>query len=875
MASVAQLVRERFGELTPIQKLAMPRVLSGENVLILAPTGSGKTESALLPVLEKISAGRLGGPGGQAGQAGANAGSTGAFGAATGIKALYITPLRALSRDLKQRFTWWCDRLEISHDIRTGDTTMAERAKHRKNPPQILLTTVESLQALMLGRVMRRHLTEIEFVIVDEIHDILDNKRGAQLSMGLERLDEIADFQRIGITATVADEQEAAKLLFGERPYAICESGKNRPMDVTVEYTTSHEKRLERLKTLTEKNRSLLFVNTRSTAEELGASLVKMGAPIGIHHGSLAKDVRLSTEDQFKSGKLNSILCTSSLELGIDIGDVSLSMQYGSPHQVFRLIQRVGRSGHSLEKLPKGIVFPTDYDDMLESEVIAALARNGWMEGRRAERGALDVIAHQLVGVCLDTGRIELAKAHSLLSRSYAYGIAYDKLRLVALQLYAEGLLYFDEAPGGEIWVKAKPRARQYYSSFLSTIPKTKRFAMKDITTNRFISSLDEEFVVGLESGAGFLSHGTPWRVVDITDDEVLAEPSAGTDIMVPSWTGEDIPVSYEVAQDVGRMRSASRDVSPLPDEKTVIIEIIQDIVVVHACFGTRVNEALSRVFSKRLSGLMGESVLSVADPYRIMVKLPYALKKEHIEKSFREMKGIRAQLEEALENSSMLKFKFLHVGRMFGLLSEDATISSRFITAMRHSVVYEEALRSIFFRYFDVEQAEKVLEGVRGGRLRLVIDERKKPSFYAEIGLERVSGGESVGAFEPRERIAQAFKEHALTKTLILRCLNCGTTRFMHLAGAPDVIRCHKCGEPALALLSREGEAVHDLEFSAGLIRAYGKKALIALSTYGIGPSTADRILRRLHRSEELFYLDLIEAQKNFVKNKKYWKLS
>lgn len=521
MSSVAELVRERFGELTQIQKLSMPKVLDGQNVLILAPTGSGKTESALLPVLEKIKLMQ------------AEEGAA----ASEGIYALYITPLRALSRDLKERFGWWCDRLQITYDIRSGDTTMHERAKHRKNPPRILLTTVESLQALLLGRIMRRHLTSVRFVIADEIHDILDNKRGAQLSLGLERLNEIAKFQRIGLTATVANEGEAAKLLFGDREYAICESGKNRKKDITVEHI-SGEKKLERIKGLCEKNRSLLFVNTRSTAEELGASLIKMGAPIGIHHGSLSKEVRLATEDDFKSGRLNSILCTSSLELGIDVGDVSLVMQYGSPHQVFRLIQRVGRSGHSLDKTPKGIVFPSDFDDMLESEVISVLADNGWMEDKRVERGALDVIAHQLVGLCLDFGRMDLARMHSILSRSYAYGITYDKLRMVALQLYAEGIIFYDEDAQGSVSVRAKTRAREYYYSYLSTIPKTKRFLMKDIAANRIVSSLDEEFVVNLEPGAGFLSRGMPWRVVDITESEVLAEPGSGSDIMVPSWTG-------------------------------------------------------------------------------------------------------------------------------------------------------------------------------------------------------------------------------------------------------------------------------------------------------------------------------------------------
>ncbi len=851
MPSVVELVRERFGELTPIQKLAMPRVIAGGNVLILAPTGSGKTESALLPILERIKGGQE----------------------RKGIQALYITPLRALSRDLKERFDWWCERLDITHDIRTGDTSLAARAKHRAKPPKILLTTVESLQALMLGRVMRRHLADVEFVIVDEIHDILDNKRGAQLSLGLERLGTIAKFQRIGLTATVADEEEAAKLLFGDREYSVCESGKNRPMETSVE-TLGGDKKLERLKELTEKNRSLLFVNTRSTAEELGASLRKIGAPIGVHHGSLAKEVRQATEDDFKSGRLNSILCTSSLELGIDVGDVSLVIQYGSPHQVFRLVQRVGRSGHALDRTPRGIIFSSDFDDMLESEVITVMARNGWIEGKSAERGALDVIAHQVVGVCLDSGRVELKHVHQLLSRSYAYGIDYDKLRMVALQLYSEGLIYYDES-GDTVFIRARPRARQYYSSFLSTIPKTKRFLMKDISSNRVISSLDEEFVVNLEPGACFLSRGMPWQVIDITDSEVLAQPSGGSDIMVPSWTGEDIPVSFEVAQEVGRMRAARKDVSPLPDGRTLVLEVVEDLVILHCCFGTRVNEALSRMLSKKISKLIGESVIAVADPYRVMLKLPFPLKPEDVERSFRELRNVRGSLEEALEGSPMLKFKFLHVGRLFGLLSEDAQISSRFIQMLRYSVVYEEAMRSIFFRYFEVERTEKLLSAVRAGELRLVLDARKKPSFFASIGLERISGAEAIGGFEPRERMIAAFKENILSKTVRLKCLSCGATRFMHLAGAPDSIKCHKCGAASMALLDREGGEKGDMEFSAGLIRTYGKKALIALSTYGVGTQTADRILRRLHKSEDAFYLDLIEAQKLFVKNKKYWKLS
>jgi ATP-dependent Lhr-like helicase len=159
-------------------------------------------------------------------------------------------------------------------------------------------------------------------------------------------------------------------------------------------------------------------------------------------------------------------------------------------------------------------------------------------------------------------------------------------------------------------------------------------------------------------------------------------------------------------------------------------------------------------------------------------------------------------------------------------------------------------------------------MDSIRSKKIKLIIDERKKPSFFATIGLSRLNSGESVGVFEPRERIVSAFKENVLSKTASLVCTNCGATRFMHLAGAPEEIKCHKCKKKSLGIKGDE------LEFTAGLINAYGKKALIALATYGVGPKTADRILRKLHRSEEIFILELLEAQKNFIKNKKYWKL-
>ncbi len=844
-----QLIKERFGDLTEIQKEAIPKIAEGRNVLILAPTGYGKTEAALLPVLERIEAG------------------------GDGIQALYITPLRSLNRDLLSRFHYWCDKLGISRDVRHGDTTQSERTKHRKKPPQIMLTTVESVQALLMGRIMRKHLSKVRFVIVDEIHDVVDNKRGTQLSLGLERLAEIAEFERIGLSATVANEIEVGRLLFGEREYTVVEKGKKRKMDISVQYFKEQEARLERLKELAEKHRSLIFVNTRSTAEEIGAWLRKNNAPVEIHHGSLSKEVRISAEDRFKKGETKSLLCTSSLELGIDIGDVELVVQYGSPHQVFRLVQRVGRSGHSITKLPRGIILATDFDDELESEVVISLAENGWIESREVEKGALDVIAHQLAGLAIENWGLELEDAHRIFSRSGAYGISYEKLRKIALQLYGEGIIFYDELEDGKrIKIKPKRRAREYYFSNLSTIPKVKRYLLRDVSSNRPIASLDEDFVMNLDESSEFISKGQTWQVVDITEEEVLASPGSGLDIAVPSWTGEEIPVPYEVSQNVGALRRMKKKASPMPDDKTLIIEVVKDIVIVHSCFGSRVNEGIARVFANRISELIGETVRTVSDPYRIMIKLPFALHQKHITKAFDNIKSIRSELERSVHNSMLMRFAFTHTGRLFGLLSEDASINQKFVDSMRYSVVYEEALRHIFSRYFDVKRTEGVFSGIKSGDIKLAIDVRGEPGFYAEIGIERASAREAVGAFEPREKMILGLKEHVLSKTPRMVCINCGATRYVHLASAKDSdLKCPKCGRNTLA--PDVGTRL-EKEHAAELIHSYGKKALIALSVYGIGPATAERVLKRLHKAEDAFYLDLIEAQKAFIKTKKYWKL-
>ncbi|MBN2477789.1 DEAD/DEAH box helicase, partial [Candidatus Micrarchaeota archaeon] len=825
-------------------KDAIPRILNGENVLVVAPTGYGKTEAALLPVLEKI------------------------YKKEKGINALYITPLRALNRDLLERFKWWCEKLEVTYGIRHGDTTQSERAKQSKNPPQIMLTTVEMLQALLIAKSFKKHLENVEFVIMDEVHDIVDNKRGAQLSLSLERLAEIADFQRISLSATISEIDETAKMFLGKN-YSVSKLNEKRETEIEVEYIEGPVKRINRIEKILEKEKCLVFVNTRSTAEELGASLSERIKTLTVHHGSLSKEIRVDAEKNFKEGNLSGLVSTSSLELGIDIGDIEKVIQYSSPRTVSRLLQRVGRAGHGINKISKGVIIAPDFDDYLESEVIATLAKNGWIEPKGTERGCLDVIAQQMTGLAFQ-GRVSLKDIHRILGRSYAYNIDYHTLMLIAIQLYSEGILFFDQKNGEET-IKLKRRGYEYYYSNLSTIPKTKRYTVKNIQTNRIISILDERFVSHLEIGASFLSKGKPWTVVDIEKEDILAEPAYSMDVLVPAWVGEDIPVPYEVARQTGKLRKIKKDVEPLPDDEKILVEIIEDVIVVHGCFGTKVNETLGRVISYKLSKIIGESVNTVSDPYRIIIKTPYPLKTEIIKRAF-EIGDIKGPLEKSLQNSYLIKLKFTQVGRSFGLLDDNAQIGHRFIEALKNSVVYRETLRETYFRYFDIEKTGEIIDDVLSGKIKLVFDKRKKPSYFAEMGIKKFSGGETFGTFQPREKMIENFKEFHLKKVIELECINCGASRFLYLGGSGEEIKCHKCGEKSFTL--KKLKSKNEREHAAGLIRNYGRKALVALSIYGIGPSTADRILKKLHKDEEAFYLELIESQKNFIKNKKYWKM-
>jgi len=533
---VQACIRKRgFTLLSDAQKEAIPLILRGDHTLLIAPTGTGKTESAMFPVFNALLTMPSDG----------------------GFKALYITPLRSLNRDILSRMQWWCSELGLTVGVRHGDTPMAERRKQALYPPDLLITTPETVQALFMGKRLRHHLASVRFVIVDEIHELAGSKRGAQLAVALERLHVYAgEFQRIGLSATVGNPQDIARFLCGERPFSLVQVPVAKNLKIDVRYVGDDFRHQTEVlsQMLKREGSTLVFVNTRVTAEALGHALFERG-DVEVHHGSLSKEVRIDAEERFKRGEIHTLICTSSMELGIDIGRIDHVIQFGSPREVARLVQRVGRAGHQLNTVSHGTILATGFDDLLESLVIAKKARANELEEVIAEQNAADVLANQVAAIAVEYGEIERQKIVDILCRTSLFREPALLLEDVCRQMEEHRLIRLD---GSRIITTA--RARRYLAGNLSMIHDERKVPVFDMVSRRTVGTLDESFVVGwVHTGVVFITKGQLWRVLEIADGKLTVEPAKKVSGELPSWEGEQIPVPFSVAREAGAIRRSRR----------------------------------------------------------------------------------------------------------------------------------------------------------------------------------------------------------------------------------------------------------------------------------------------------------------------------
>lgn len=682
---------------------------------------------------------------------------------------------------------------------------------------------------------------------------------------------------------------------------------------------------------------TLAFVNTRQIAETLTSRLIafrkaqRYEGSVGIHHGSLSKDVRKSTERRFKEKGIRGLLATSSLELGIDIGSVDLAVQYMSPRQVSRLIQRVGRSGHAVGRMPKGIVITSDFDDICESIAIMQLAHAGRLEEMPMQSNSLDVVAHQLCGLVMEHGTLELGRVHRIITRAYPFReLSISELKAVAEQLRSEGILKVDGNSVGK-----GGRILTYYFENLSTIPSQSRYFVKNAVTNSNISTLDEAFVASyIERNSVFITRGVPWKVLDVRDREIIVEPSQDISAAVPDWVGEEIPVPYEVAQAVGELRrkvrekiergesvlelekglhaskEALRELGEvvakqskffLPDEKEILVEIFEDMAIIHVCGGSLVNNALMRCLSSFLSSHFSSSVRGSADPYRVMLQLPGSGKgiiKEMLLKITEN--DVVPLLERNISKSSFFNYKFVHIAKAFGLVGKTENLTSsrvrRLVDYFSKSPIFRETMRELLVDYFDAEKCRLLVRKIHSGEIKVKELLVAEPTPFGRLGFSKISrAAEFIAPIEPSSEILKAFRKQLLKKTAKFLCTYCCNISYSPLEKLKRRITCSNCGSNMVAcfdtkedwpekILRRkaQGKSPNDREKkgftyimkSASLLDAYGKRAAIALSTYGVGTETAARVLANVRKDEMLFFADLLEAQKTFIRTKRYWQV-
>lgn len=911
-----KFIREKgFIEPTLPQKMGIPEIMKGTNILIIAPTGLGKTESVMLPLFDKIK--REQKP----------------------ISVLYITPLRSLNRDLLDRLFWWADKMDIEIDVRHGDTTQTERAAQREHPSHILITTPETLQAILPGKIMREHLRNVKHVIVDEIHELVESKRGIQLSVALERLREIAgDFQRIGLSATVGSPEIVAAFLGSNVKIIRAEATKEYNIRVEAPQPSAKDTaiaddlvigvnttaRLRRLHELIKNHSSVLvFTNTRETAEVISSRLHRLDKELkqSVHHGSLSKERRIKSEQKFKAQELKSLIATSSLELGIDIGSIDLVVQYLSPRQVSRLIQRVGRSGHGVGRISKGIIISGD-EDVFESTVIANLATNKKLEQVKVHDLAYDVLANQIIGMCMDEYENDSDKIYSVIKRAYPYRDLKKKDFLDVLKMLESINLLWLDKKGDAFVVKRRKKSFDYYFTNLSTIPDTRQYRIVSIIENEPIGSLDEAFVAEHGSpGNRFVCAGRAWKIIQVYENKIIVEPVDDIESAIPAWEGELIPVPFDVAQQVGQMRKLVEKDSPrlkdynmdsathkemknivekhknthaLPDDKNFLIESYKDFVIIHSCCGSLVNNTIGKYLAAMLTAETGVSVNIKMDPYRIMLQT--TAKIDNVIKILKDADNLEPVLRASLERSTTFKWRFLHVARRIGIVTRNVQFDkiniNKIISTYAGTPAYEETMKEIFLEKMDIANAEKIFKAIKENEIKLHIQEGL--SYLGELGLVH-QFSEVMKPRMPEKEIYNAFKRRLLMTRVRLLCTNCAEYNLvMKVKNVDEQPECPKCGSRLIASIRRgqlnaqdivrkkikkkqltkeELDEFNTIRRSSDMVIVYGRKAVEVMAGHGIGPQTAARILAMLHTNKEQFYKDILAAEKQFAKTRIYWR--
>jgi ATP-dependent helicase Lhr and Lhr-like helicase len=642
---------DRFPTVTEPQLLGWPEIHAGRDVLISAPTGSGKTLAAFLIALDSLV---------RKSRSGELANQT---------EILYVSPLKALSNDVQKNLDVPLSGIAdlaagegillapIRTAVRTGDTPASERLQMMKHAPHILVTTPESLFILLTSEGGRKMLRHVKTLILDEIHAVAGSKRGSHLALSVARLEALVQspLQKIGLSATVSPVEQVAQFL-GREP-RIIQIGHRRAMDLAVEVPRDELSSVasnemwkdiyDRLANLALEHRTtLVFVNTRRLSEKVAHHLSERLGETAVlpHHGSLSRALRLEAEQRLKRGELRAVVATASLELGIDIGTVDLVCQIGSPRSIAAALQRVGRAGHWVGALPKGRLFCTTRDELIECAALVRAIRAGFLDKIEIPRAPLDILAQQLVAISA-TGEWDENDLFALVCSAYPYRDLSRKSFDSVVEVLSEGIatmrgrrgamLHRDQVNGV---IKGRRGARLIAITNGGAIPETTQYQVIAEPENTLVGTLDEDFAIESHAGDIFLLGTTSWRVKRIETGRVRVENAHGQPPTIPFWVGEAPGRTIELSREVARLRedifiaksegvqmlerecsldkrgseqaveyvnAGQRALGVVPSQDVIVAERFFDEgggmqLIVHSPFGTRINRAWGLALRKR-----------------------------------------------------------------------------------------------------------------------------------------------------------------------------------------------------------------------------------------------------------------------------------
>jgi len=807
---VIEWFNKTFKDFSEPQRFSIVNIHQRENTLISSPTGSGKTLSAFLSIISELTylseSNML----------------------SDDVHCIYISPLKALANDIEKNLNEPLKgikeiaekqgkKINVRVAIRTGDTSASEKSSMLKKTPHILITTPESLAIILCAPKFREKLRQVKWVIIDEIHAIASSKRGVHLSLSLERLQNLANFTRIGLSATVSPLEEIAKFLVGiedvrKEKYRTCrivDTQFIKKLDLKVlspvenlvksSHEEMHREMYELINNLVQSHKAtLVFTNTRAATERVVHHLKdkfpknytgiidtetgKIGDSIGAHHGSLSKDHRLNIENRLKQGKIRCVVCSTSLELGIDIGYIDLVILLGSPKSVARALQRIGRSGHKLHDEAKGRIIVLNRDDLVECSVLLKAALEKKIDKISVPQNCLDVLAQQIFGMAIEESQA-LEQVFYTIKRSYCYkNIDRKDFDSVISYLAGEYTTLEDRHVYAKIWHdketgmigKRGKMARVLYMTNIGTIPDEAHVLVK--IGEMVIGAIDEGFLERLKRGDIFVLGGNSYEFLFSRGMTVQVKASVNRPPTVPSWFSETLPLSFDLALEIQRFRKLMSEkfssekskkeilefintylyvdhygansiyeyfreqylFLEIPHEKKLLVEHYSDgknkYVVFHSVYGRRVNDVLARALAFAVSRLQHKDVeISVTDNgFYLMYKGDI-----QVLRAFTQVKSkdLRKIMELALDNTEILKRRFRHcAARALMILrsykGRERTVGRQQLSSMllinavkrisNDFPILKEARREVMEDLMDIDSAKIVLEEIEQGKIKL-----------------------------------------------------------------------------------------------------------------------------------------------------------